>query len=327
MVQHLRASAAAVVGGSPPTEPILATVLVIIALVAAVITVLSSDRGSGGEGESRANAGGSGEAAGAGREGDIEEGLNVYRPIGAVPIDAPDDPPDLPPPEAGKKKKASKSIAHAHFEGKSLVHFHLDVEDGGPQCGIVQLSVVAMNADLQTIDEFDRYVRPPSNAVWSEKTCAVHGLSREDPRIAGANDIVYVWREFHNFIERNLPDGKVGMLVAWNGRGSDMTKLFQVTEILYRGVLEMPKGLQFFCDPMMTIKHYTKCALYETRRPSKREGYGLDVVYREAFGRRIKDDFEGGAHNSLNDARAQAKIFADERVFPFIDLPLFDRPR
>jgi hypothetical protein len=80
---------------------------------------------------------------------------------------------------------------------------------------------------------------------------------------------------------------KVGMLLTWNGRGSDCSKLFHVTEVSHRGRLDMPPGIsiKYFCDPKNVISNYRRCLLHESKRGvSIPVGYGLATVYHTAFG-------------------------------------------
>lgn len=90
----------------------------------------------------------------------------------------------------------------------------------------------------------------------------------------------------------------VGMMVAWNGKGSDCSKLFHLTEVEYPGTLYMPRWVEYFCDPMRAIQHYKTCKLNELKRKSKQPGYGLGTAYHEAFGAELE-----GVHNLLNDAK------------------------
>ena len=136
-----------------------------------------------------------------------------------------------------------------------------------------------------------------------------------DSFIAGADSIKEVWPRFQAKVESYLgPHQKVGMLLAWSGKGGDCGKIFELVEEQYKGELEMPNGVLYFCDPVTTIKEYKTCKLNESKRTSHVVGYGLGTVYEEAFGEHLE-----GAHSSIVDARAQAKIVSDKRVKEFID--------
>jgi hypothetical protein len=117
----------------------------------------------------------------------------------------------------------SHSIAHEAIEARRVVYIHVDVEDGGPQCGLLQLSAVIQDCDFNTIGQFDEFVRPPEGAVWNEQGCAEsHGYKPTDDFIVNAKPITDVWPLFVEEVERHLDEGsKVGMLMAWAGKGSD----------------------------------------------------------------------------------------------------------
>lgn len=100
------------------------------------------------------------------------------------------------------------------------------------------------------------------------------------------------------------------MLLAWNGRSSDCSKLFELTEVSHKGVLHMPRWVKYFGDPMVAIKVYKRNRFNNSKRKAEvPEGYGLGLVYEVIFGQELDN-----AHNSLVDARAQAQIFAHEEV-------------
>jgi hypothetical protein len=50
--------------------------------------------------------------------------------------------------------KRYHSIAHDDITKKEMVYIHVDVEHGGLNCGILQISAVIMDADLQVVGEF-----------------------------------------------------------------------------------------------------------------------------------------------------------------------------
>ena len=123
-----------------------------------------------------------------------------------------------------------------------------------------------MDADLNIIGEKDWYVKPPDNAEWDDHACAPHGLKPSSPEIVNAKSLVDVWSEFKKEVEDSLSGDKVGMFLAWNGKGSDCAKLFEVTDFLYRGQLFMPEGVKYFADPMGAIKNYKRNPFNESKR-------------------------------------------------------------
>jgi len=205
------------------------------------------------------------------------------------------------------------SIAHTDMLAGKVVYIHVDLEHTGVH--VCQLSAVITDANGTNLGTFDEYVRPPAHE-WNTTGCEMsHGYKSSDAFIKDADPIEQVWPRFTAKIESYLDNGnKVGMLIAWSGKGGDCGKLFEITEELHKGVLNMPRWVVYFCDPITCISHYTSCQLNESKRQSGRVGYGLGLVYEEAFGEPITN-----AHNSLRDAEAQAKIVCDARVRGYID--------
>lgn len=52
---------------------------------------------------------------------------------------------------------------------EGVVYIHVVVKHGGPNCGLLQLSALFMDADLNLFDEFNEYVCPPDDASWDSK--------------------------------------------------------------------------------------------------------------------------------------------------------------
>ena len=50
----------------------------------------------------------------------------------------------------------------------------------------------------------------------------VHGLSKNDPRIAGTDKIYDVWTAFERWIDSKILEGETGILVACNGENCDL---------------------------------------------------------------------------------------------------------
>ena len=77
------------------------------------------------------------------------------------------------------------SIAHNYLTQEKLVYISFDIETGGEYCGIVQISAqvfrISEHNSKHTSEieshTFNRYVKPPDDAVWNERSCSVHGLS------------------------------------------------------------------------------------------------------------------------------------------------------
>ena len=117
----------------------------------------------------------------------------------------------------GPPKVKGRSICHHLFKEKKIVFVSLDLETGGENCGIVQLSAELVRLDIKPEGEkqvakdvlagveregttynessnpggqcFNEYVHPGEDAEWSSSATQVHGLSRHDPRITSARNI------------------------------------------------------------------------------------------------------------------------------------------
>ena len=69
--------------------------------------------------------------------------------------------------------------------------------------------------------------------------------------------ILDVWPRFKHAIESHLNGGcKVGMVLAWTEKGSNYSKIFNVTKVKYSGVLEIPNWVKYFCNPCKIIESY-----------------------------------------------------------------------
>jgi len=96
---------------------------------------------------------------------------------------------DVVTPVKKKKERKTFSVAHRWLHESNAVLVHVELETGGKQCGVIQLSAVIYDVGLRLgVGEFNRYVRPPEDAVWNSHAC-VHGLSASDT-------LVKVWTEF-----------------------------------------------------------------------------------------------------------------------------------
>jgi hypothetical protein len=92
------------------------------------------------------------------------------------------------------------------------------------------LSVIVYNpTGLKVVNEFDEYIKPPANTVWSNYASEVHGLYPSDDRIASAMGL---------FIEGHLDNGsKKGIIAAWGGQSCDCEPPFWITKDTHHGVL------------------------------------------------------------------------------------------
>lgn len=188
-----------------------------------------------------------------------------------------------------------------------MIVISLDLETGGEECGVTQISAIAFRLDGTSVgDDFDAYVKPPASAKWNQISVNLTGLHANDQRIMQADPIETVWPKFTTWVEE-LPESNDDqlLLVAWSGTGSDMKWIFKLTSQSGRWKLKMPKGCDFFCDPCHAINHYPSCLLH----PSKTgKNLTLETIYEHITGSRLE-----GAHNSLVDARGQKTVLLDSR--------------
>jgi hypothetical protein len=196
--------------------------------------------------------------------------------------------------------------------------FHVDLEHGGDDCGILQLSVTPYDpTEAKVIGEFDQYIKPPANAVWSDRASEVHGIYPSDGRILNALAIKEVWLQFVLFIEQYLDGGlKKGIIAAWGGQSCDCEWLFRITEDTHYGILFMPRWCPYFMDPKKVVSHYASCKL--SQKHSGVIGYGCDEMWCYVTG----NESLPGSHSAIVDAREQCTIVADKRFWDYIDKPM-----
>jgi hypothetical protein len=152
-------------------------------------------------------------------------------------------------------KKRAKPIAHDDWVCHQGMIFHVDLEHGGDACGVLQLPVVACDPTyVKVVGEFDEYIKPPANVVWSSHASDVHGIYPNGVRITSALEIKEVWEQFVSFIEGLLDDGsKRGIIVAWGGQSCNCEWLFRITEDTHHGEQFMPRWCPYFMDPKKVV--------------------------------------------------------------------------
>ena len=89
-----------------------------------------------------------------------------------------------------KRKKTSNRkvsvINNAMEEGK-VIWVSFDIETGGQDCGIIQMSAVFLDSKFNELGCFDTHVRPQLGARFDQAAVAVHGISsRDDHRLKNA---------------------------------------------------------------------------------------------------------------------------------------------
>jgi hypothetical protein len=131
---------------------------------------------------------------------------------------------------APSKTKRSVHVAHDDLVGHRSVIFHVDLEHVGDNCGVLQLLVVAHDpTEGKIVGKFDKHIKPPATAIWSNHASEIHGRHPNDERITSAVEITEVWSRFVRFIEGHLANGtKKGIIAAWGGQSCNHEWLFRV---------------------------------------------------------------------------------------------------
>ena len=122
------------------------------------------------------------------------------------------------------------SIAHEHISTKKAVYLSLDIETGGENCGILQLSadISKLKIHLTGTSEgkdtmtdirrdattFNKYVNPGINEIWSDVASAVHVLHSRDPIIVSAASMPSLWDDFCTWVTGTKHTIEVVIVVA-----------------------------------------------------------------------------------------------------------------
>ena len=101
-----------------------------------------------------------------------------------------------------KRKKTSSNSNRVSFincameEGK-IIWVSFDIETGGQDCGIIQMSAVFLDSKFNELGCFDTHVRPQLGARFDQAAVAVHGIgSRDDHRLKNAPSLEDAWIRF-----------------------------------------------------------------------------------------------------------------------------------
>lgn len=100
------------------------------------------------------------------------------------------------------------------------------------------------------------YVHPSDKAIWDERCSIVHGLHSQHEKIKNTLFLEFVWSNFFTFIESLLSHDKKGAFVAWNSKAYNIEWFFKITHVVNLRNFLMPKGLDFYMDPISVIKNY-----------------------------------------------------------------------
>ncbi len=216
-----------------------------------------------------------------------------------------------------------KSIAHKHFNAGEAVFLSFDVETGGDHCGIVQLLCQIFriipgtsSSDPPKIvttkdDIYNKYVKPPEGAIWSQHAINIHGITPSDNRVQSAETIETAWIDFCTFVDSHIGSNEVGILLAYNSKTCDLKWLWKLINIPNSSMF-MPSKCKFFLNPLKVLKHYKSCPLHPTK--TKLESSNLQSVYKYV----TRTDLIG-AHDSIIDCKAQTAIVGSRMFYSFVD--------
>ena len=148
---------------------------------------------------------------------------------------------------------------------------------------------------------------------------AVHGLSKDDPRITSAQSLSVVWNAFVVWAESQIgvgaDDDKRGVIVAWGGAACDVEYFFKVTETDYpdQAWARAPRQCPYFWDPCHTAKKYKTCPLNHEKTGCV--GYGLEEIWCW----KNRQESLPNSHNSIVDTRAQVDVTMTAECIPFMN--------
>jgi len=89
---------------------------------------------------------------------------------------------------AGSSTRRKYAIAHDEIVKGKLLFLHVDLETGGEDVGVIQISCVCHDfAKDEVIATFNSYVKPPNYvkaSSWNEHATSITGLHHHSPEIA-----------------------------------------------------------------------------------------------------------------------------------------------
>ena len=140
------------------------------------------------------------------------------------------------------------------------------------------------------------YVKPDLKVLWNESATKLHSLHKNHSKVINVNIINYMWNEVCKFINKNINNKEIGILVAWNWESCDLKWIYKLTQALGT-TLSMPHQIEYFFDPLKIIKHYKSCRLKPCK--SKLNSLSFGVVWKFIKGKVLEN-----AHNNLIDTIA-----------------------
>ena len=155
------------------------------------------------------------------------------------------------------------------------------------------------------------YIKHTSKMDWCKHAIATHGIRPTDQRIKDADGMSTVWPQFEEWVDSNIKDDEVAILVAYNGEACDMKWIWELTQAP-GSTHDMPPKIKYFLDPLFVVGEFKSCPLNPTK--SKVPSLELGVLWNY-----IKEQNLNGAHDSLVDTKAQTDIIISDKFVPFIN--------
>ena len=181
---------------------------------------------------------------------------NLFGVDPEVPAPEPEPAEELPVAEAAKeKRKQQMERWYKAIADKIVVYIHVDVETGGEEVGIIQLSAVAHDSstNIKIGRDFNEYIKPPPRITsdkWNHVAVETTGLHWNHPKIKSADLLDIVWPKWVKWCKDKVPEGKFGCRIVWNGKACDARWIFKYTEEEGRNTCQMPPRIDYFMDPM-----------------------------------------------------------------------------
>jgi DNA polymerase III epsilon subunit-like protein len=89
---------------------------------------------------------------------------------------------------------------------KKAKYLVIDTETSGVKAwenGLIQLGAIALDSQMEIVEEFNYYVLPPENLVWDENAAKVHNISKQTLIESGLS-YTDVCQKFIVFIKNNF---------------------------------------------------------------------------------------------------------------------------
>ncbi len=111
---------------------------------------------------------------------------------------------------------------------------------------------------------YNKYIKPPQGAIWSQHKINIHGISPSDNSIQSAKAIETVRKDFCTFVDARICSNESGILLAYNGEMCDLKWLWKLINIP-NSSMSMPSKCKFFLNLLKVLKHSKSCPLHQSK--------------------------------------------------------------